>query len=584
MKRNQSFTILGLNGLGVLPTACIIKDGELLVMAEEERFTRIKGSYGVMPAKATKFCLDYLNIQLSDIDAITFGWDCKYYNFKMPFFLLKQLVFRSSFNQNSSNVFKVLSELIKYRSYVVKNLISEMLKSESIFGNIPTVRFINHHYSHAASSFYSSGFKEAHVLVIDGSGENKCTSIWKAVGTSIKEVKSFKIPDSLGWFYQSITEYLGFSPNNHEGKTMALAAYGAYCPKIYETFVEIISFDNKGNYRFNPKYSFAGKKNKGTVFSNDLEKLLGESRTKNNPITQHHKNIAFAAQNILETIVVNMVKDLISKNDFKGNICLAGGIGLNCKLNGEISKINGIKNVYIPPFTSDNGSALGSAQILSVFNGVSPKTPITHPYWGPEFSDTQIENNLKSFGLKYSKENNIAQKTAQLLLENKIVGWFQGRMEVGARALGARSILANPLNIDARNYINLRVKGRENWRPFAASILFEKRFDFFDSNLDSPFMALALSVKREMVEKIPAAVHIDGTTRPQLVKKETNALFWNLINYFGEETGCYALLNTSFNLNEEPIVCTPEQAIRSFFTSGIDYLAIGNFIVSKNND
>ena len=575
--------ILGLNGLGVLPSACIVKDGQLIAMAEEERFTRVKGSFGSMPQLATQYCLTQASLKLEDIDAIAFGWDCTFYTYKMPLFLAKQYFTRSPKSQGASNFKRVAKELYKYQPFKVKKLIYNMLNNIGFYGKMPKIHFVNHHLAHAASSFYTSGFNKAYILVVDGSGENKCTSIWKGEGRNLKEIKSSKIPDSLGWFYQSITEYLGFSPNSHEGKTMALAAYGQENPKLNSLFKKIILWDEAGNYLFNPEFAFAGKRSKGTVFSDQLEALLGKSIAKHDTINQYHKDIAFRTQQILEEIVCSIVLHIAQKPAFNGNLCLAGGVSLNCKMNGKVAELEQIKKLFIPPVSSDTGSALGAALAVHAKNNKTNQVQLTHAYWGPSFSDQVIEAFLLQEGIPYSKQNDISLKVAQLLIDNKIVAWFQGRMEVGSRALGARSILANPTLPNARDYINLKVKGRETWRPFATSILFDKKEDFVENPQDSPFMAIAFTVKKALLQKIPAAIHIDGTTRPQFVRKEINEPYWHLIKHFGDATGVYAVLNTSFNLNEEPIVCTPEQAYRSFISSGLDCLALGSFLIEKHD-
>jgi len=573
--------ILGINGLGVLPSACILKNGQLVAMAEEERFTRIKGSFGMMPAKASKYCLEEANINFEDISEITFAWDCPYYKFKMPAFLLKQLLTRASLKQSSGNIFRVIAELVKYQPNNVRKQLKEMFVSVGISNKLPKITFVNHHLAHAASSFYSSGFNQAHILVIDGSGENTTTSIWFGKDKELIQEKSFKIPDSLGWFYQSITEYLGFMPNNHEGKTMALAAYGRFNEKIQNQFHKIIQCDDKGNYKFNPNFSFAGNRSKGLVFSDELEQLLGPARCYNEEITQRHKDIAFMAQKTLEDITFKIAQNIAQQDNFKGNLCIAGGVGLNCKMNYNFLKIDAVKNIYIPPFTNDTGSALGAAQSIAFKNKQFKREEIRHAYWGPKYTNEEIEIVLKKTGLKYTKEQDISKKIAELLVENKVVAWFQGRMEVGSRALGARSILANPSNPKIRDIINEKVKNRELWRPFAASFLDEKQKDFFLKKIEAPFMTLAMEVKDESLDNIASAIHIDKTTRPQIVQKKTNLKYWKLIKYFGDISGIYAVLNTSFNLKEEPIICTPEQALKSFLISNIDALAIEDFLIIK---
>lgn len=573
--------ILGINGLGVLPSASLVVDGRLIAFAEEERFTRFKGSFGLMPVQATRFCLEFAGLQLKDIDYIAFGWDCNKYRFKMPFFLLWKYFTRSPKLQSGSNLTTFFGEMFKYHPANVERLIWEMLRAGGLQGNVPPIRFINHHLSHAASAYYLSEMDNAHVMVIDGSGEEACTSIFRAENNQIKLLKKITIPDSLGWFYQTFTEFLGFTPNNHEGKLMGLAAYGNENEEIKEKLNQVIQLDEDNFYRFEAAYSFLGKHNKGRVFSEKLLQLFGNPRLPHEPIVQNHKDIAFAVQQKLEGIVTAMILELSKEKDFNGNLCIAGGVGLNCKMNGVINSLPQVKNLYVPSITSDAGTSAGAALTLSAELRVDVQQKVEHAYWGSSYTDEDIEKVLMNSGLSYSKVENIASTVADLLCENKVIGWFQGRMESGSRALGARSILANPTLKEMRDIVNLKVKNRENWRPFAASILYDEKDNFVENATDSPFMAIAFKVKPAMKEKIPAAVHVDGTTRPQFVKKEVNEKYWNVIKNFGDKTEVYAVLNTSFNTNEEPIVENPMQAIKAYSASGMDGLAIGNFLLLK---
>ncbi|MEI6346671.1 MAG: carbamoyltransferase C-terminal domain-containing protein [Bacteroidota bacterium] len=573
--------ILGINGLGVLPSACLVIDGKLIAFAEEERFTRYKGSFGVMPAKAVKFCLDYAGLSLKDIDYVSFGWDSNKYKFYMPFFLILKYFTRSPKFQKSSNLISFVNELIKYHPQNVKSKIFEMFKDAGIEGNIPPIKFISHHLSHAASAYYLSGYSDSYILIIDGSGEDNCTSIYKASQKEIKLYKSIKVPDSLGWFYQSFTEFLGFSPNNHEGKLMGLAAYGKENLEIKSKIDSIINTDLLGNYKYKARFSFLGEHTQGKVYSEELVSLFGKPRLKDEEISDYHRDLAYACQAKLEEIALTIVRNLIKNKDFIGNLCIAGGVGLNCKMNGAIAELSEIKNLYIPSIPSDAGTSIGSALVLANKMGAIPNQKIEHAYWGTEYSNEYIENLLIKFRLKYKKTDTLEIDVAHLLMENKVIGWFQGRMESGSRALGARSILANPLKKEMQDIINKKVKNREKWRPFAASILFEEKENFVFSSIESPFMAIAFKVKPEIIEKIPSAIHIDNTTRPQFVKKSVNEKYWKLIYEFGKLSGVSAILNTSFNTNEEPIVENPEQAIKAFFGSGMDCLAIGCFLLEK---
>ncbi len=573
--------ILGINGLGHNPSACLLTDGGLEAFAAEERFNRMKDSFGMMPLRASSFCLSNTNNTLKDIDAIAFGWDAPLYDYKMPLFVLKTaLRYSSSFN-SKENMYKAIEQLIKYRSTNVKRLIAEMFLNAGYKGEMPPVSFFSHHHAHAASAYYTSGYDRAHIIVADGSGENRCTSIFRAEGKSLKLIKTFPIPHSLGWFYQSITEWLGFTPNSHEGKTMALAAYGKHNVDISNKLKSMLHVKTNGDYTYDPSYSHSGLHTSGNIYSDKTTALLGKARSKEEPLTPLHFDVAFSAQELLESVMLNLVGEVINEKDFSGNLCMAGGVALNCKMNGKVALIHKVKNIFIPPFCSDEGVALGAALLYREANGIDPRFEMKHAYYGPSFNNADIERFLTSTNISYSKPPNIVETVAQLLFEGKIVGWFQGAMEIGARALGNRSILANPTLLGMKNRVNAEVKGREQWRPFAASLLFEEKEAYVESAHASPFMTIAFNVKKKALEKIPESIHIDGTTRPQFVTESDNPLFYALIKAFGEKSGVNALLNTSLNTNEEPIVCTPQQAVSAFFSSGLEVLAIGDYLLQK---
>lgn len=572
--------ILGITGLGVAPAACLVQDGKLIAMAEEERFNRIKGSFGLLPEKASRFCLEYGKLSLEDIDYIVFSWDAYRYRFYMPFFFLSTYIKRAPKTQGE-NLVTTLEELLKYQPGKLKSSIAAMLRRSGIRGRVPPIEFIPHHLAHAASTFYCSGFDQAYILVIDSSGEDKSTTIFKGDGLEIKEKKCFKIPDSLGWFYQSITEFLGFLPNRNEAKVMALAPYGKYNQEIYSKLKKMISFNEKGNYKYDPSYSFLGRHNYGTVYSEKMVKLFKKMRYPQEPIEQTHRDLAFAAQDILEKIVISIVKDISRAPDYNKKLCLAGGVALNCKMNGALAAKGYLEEIFIPPVSNDAGSALGAALYFAKEKGYNPRFKMEHAFWGPEFSNDRIKLLLNKFGAKFGADPEIEITVANLLTQDKIVGWFQGRMEIGPRALGARSILANPTKSWIKDSINIKVKNREPWQPFAPSMLYEAKDEYLTKPKESPFMALTFGVDKDLKKMLPAVVHLDNTTRIHFVKKEVNPKYWRLINEFKKITGAPAILNTSFNAGEEPIVCTPEQALRTFYTTGMEYLAMNDFLIYK---
>jgi len=574
-------TTLGLNGLGINPAACLVKDNHLLAFGAEERFNRLKESFGAMPKHATAFCLAQAGVSLAEVDHIAFGWNAPLYRWKMPLFVAKTALQYASLKGDKGNIYRAIEQLVKYRPANVELAIAEMLRSIGYGGALPNVFYAPHHLAHAASVYYTSGFDAAHVLVIDGSGENQCTTIYRAEGTRLFPVRSFAIPHSLGWFYQSITEWLGFSPNSHEGKTMALAAYGQPNAAIRQKLAKMLRLSEGGGYAYVPRFSFAGRHTQGNVFSADLVALLGQPRGAHAPINDYHREVAFGAQQLLEEAAVGLVRAVVKDPVFSGNLCLAGGVALNCKMNGVVAQVEGVKQVYVSPVSSDDGSALGAAMLCAVQQGEDPRFAMTHAYYGPSFLPHEIEQVLQQAKVGYTRPPSITAAVAQLLAEGKIVGWFQGGMEIGARALGHRSILAHPALLAMRDKVNREVKNRETWRPFAASILADDATLYLKNPQSAPFMAMAFATTPLAVTHLSAALHIDGTTRPHLVTSAANPRYYELIKAFGALTGVNALLNTSLNTNEEPIVCTPQQALKAFYGSGLDALALGDFLLQK---
>ena len=575
--------ILGINGLGINPAACLWQAGKLTALAAEERFTRQKESVGMMPVGAAAWCLQQAKISLEQIDAIAFGWYAPRYQFYMPFFVAKTALQYASFNSDKGAFKNALEQLAKYRPDAVRSALGKMCKAIDANVKVPPVYFYRHHLAHAASAYFASGMEQAHIIVVDGSGEDKCTTIFSAQGEEITQVETMQIPHSLGWFYQSITEWLGFTPNSHEGKTMALAAYGKYDADTMFKLQQMLSIDTDGAYSYNPRFSFAGKHTTGSVYSTKLEALLGKARAADSALLPYHYNVAYAAQSLIESAMLGLLKRVTKLPNFNGNICLAGGVALNCKMNGILAAHPAVKNVFVPPVSSDDGTALGAAMLHAKAMGINHRLSMQHAYYGPSFSDKEIEQALRQTTMPFSLEPCIEKTAASALAQGKIIGWFQGAMEAGARALGNRSILAHPAIEGMSNKVNLQVKNREAWRPFAASILCDAKDRLLLHAQHAPFMTIAFSTTAEAQQLIPEAIHTDGTTRPQLVTPEANYLYHRLISEFEKQTGIPALLNTSFNDKEEPIVCTPEQAVKTFLSTGLDALAIGNYWLQKDN-
>ncbi len=544
-------------------SACIVRDGELLFAVAEERISRVKHDAG-FPKNAIQACLDFAGVRAEQLDEVCFGWqtagpvyrhDLKCYaTGKMPLSYLNglnsTLHFLSMWHQESG-----------------------AKKFAQQFG--PTkakMRFVDHHLAHAISAFAYSGLEDAAVVVMDGRGAWEATTIWRGRNGRLDPVLMIPFPDSVGYFYSEFTEFLGFHSNSDEWKVMGLAPYGK--PGVdLSGFIDL----KAAPYRIHTKRLAT---NGATPFGG-ITALLGPARVAESEIDDRHKNVAYAVQDACETAMMNVVRMAIEKTRCR-NVCLAGGVALNSKANGKIIASGLVDNMFVQPAASDDGVALGAA--LAPYlddNGKLSNKPMRHGYWGPCFDDDAIESALRTYKLRYTQLPDPAATAAELLSKGKILGWFQGRMEFGPRALGSRSILADPRDPEMNVKVNNAVKFREWWRPFAPSLKKEAAGEYLESATDSPFMILTAQVRPEKRSIIPSVTHVDGSARPQTVEKEINPLYWRLIDEFGKRTGVPVIMNTSFNLRGEAIVHTPTDAIRTFFSSGMDALVIGSFLVEK---
>lgn len=569
--------ILGISERGHNPAACLMQDGKLISFVEEERFTRVKGSPNSYPIQASIFCIEHAGIRLSDIDCIAVGWNLSKYEGYMQSF------YKSLSNSYVKDKTTLLTEqllLERFRKERVEHAIQEGFFRHGCKDALPEIEYIDHHLAHCASTFFSSPFSDALILTIDGAGEDIATGIWAGRELDIELIDSYQLPNSLGWFYSAITEYLGFTPNQHEGKVMGLASYGKENPKVREVLNRVLTM-SKGRYQVDPRYLFFGKHTYGIRFTDQLVGELGLPRNMGEPLTELHKDVAYVAQDILETVVLAIIRNYALKSNF-ANLCLAGGVAMNCRLNGAISSVQEIENIYIPPMCNDAGTALGAAMISCLKRGIDPRSTMSHAYWGPSYSNEEVEKRLKLAKVSYNGVDEPGLAAAEFLSDGKIVGWFQGRAEVGARALGARSILANPSLHDIKDTLNSLVKFREPWRPFAAAVLEEDSELIFGRSIQSPFMMVTFDVQPNSREYLRSAIHVDGTTRPQTVSSEdVYSKYRNVLEHFRSNTSIPAILNTSFNVRGEPIVCSPEDALRCFYSTGLDVLIVENFVIEK---
>ena len=542
--------------------ACLVRDGELVFAVEEERLSRVKHD-ARFPQLAIQACLDFAKIRAEQLDEVCFGWQTA------------GPVFRRDLNLYASgrwpiNYLNVFNSTRHFLSMWHQE--SGAAPFRRIFG-APKQRFryVDHHLAHAISAFSYSGFEEAAIVVMDGRGAWEATSIWHGRDGRLNHVLTIKWPDSLGLFYAEFTRYLGFVPNSDEWKVMGLAPYG-------QPGVDLRLFIEAGGdpYRVHTKTLIG---NGG--FSSRLVAQLGPPRAPESEIDDRCKNIAFAVQETCEDAMISAVRLAIEKTKSR-NLCLAGGVALNSKANGKILASGMIDRMIDQPAASDDGVALGAA--LAPYldgDGQLPMKPMRHAYLGPCFEDDAIETALRTYKIRYSELGDPALAAARLLSQGKILGWFQGRMEFGPRALGSRSILADPRDPEMNAKVNNAVKFREWWRPFAPSLKKEAAPSFLESAVDSPFMILTAQVKPEIRCVIPAVTHVDGSARPQSVERDVNPLYYRLIDEFEKLTGVPVVMNTSFNLRGEAIVHTPTDALRTFFSSGMDALVIGTYLVEK---
>lgn len=570
-------------GHGPNPAAALLHDETLLAFAEEERFSRVKNAPSVLPIKSILFCLEKAGINAEQLDEIGVAWNSNRYVEELPKFLanIKDRYPSEGREYNELHERKLLTA---FHPISIKEGIRFSLAKVGHIINPEKIRFFDHHQCHAASAFYASGFDRALIFTIDGSGEEYCTVEWIGSAGSIRMLRSHKLPDSLGGYYGTFTEFLGFRINSEEGKLMGLAPYGEYDQGIQDKLSDFLSFDSeKGTYSVDPTYRFYGPRTFNSHFTDKLVDTFGAPRLGTDPIKKYHQDLAFNVQWRLEMVVSALIRNRVIEYGVR-DVCIAGGVGMNCKMNGVVSTLDCIDRLYVQPAASDNGTALGAACLLAKKSGKKLHKVMPHPYWGPDYSDAEILKAIKEAKFAFSSPKNLAQEVAIELNRGKIIGWFQGRSEVGARALGGRSILANPLLPDMRDKLNLEVKHRESWRPFCPSMTVESFPRYFGHQEPAEFMIVAYKIKEEFQDILPAAVHVDGSVRPQAVRKDTNKKFHELLCAFERLSGHPVLINTSFNIQGEPIVETPKDALRCFGGTGIDVLVIGKYLVRKGID
>jgi carbamoyltransferase len=602
-------TVLGISAFYHDSAAALVREGEVLSAAQEERFTRIKHDKS-FPVNAIRYCLESTDTDINDLNAIVF--------YEKPILKFERLIesYYIHSPEGLSSFIPAITSWIKEKSFIKKNIITGLREIDDIesLKIRKKLLFSEHHLSHAASAFYPSPYNDAAILTMDGVGEWATVSISSGKDNKITMLKELKYPHSPGLLYSAFTYYLGFRVNSGEYKLMGLSPYGnaeskrlkVYKQKIYDYLVDLKA---DGSFFLNQEY-FNYSTGLSMIHNKKWEQLFGLSkREPETEITLEHCDMALAIQQVLEDIVIKLAQT--SKNlTGCSNLCMAGGVALNCVANSKIINENIFKNVWVQPASGDAGGALGAAfAVYYMYYGNERKVSTDYDamrgsFLGPQYSPSEVEVSLIKYKPVYQSYENLdelSNTVAELIAKGNIIGWYQGKMEWGPRALGNRSIIADPRNPEMQKRLNLNIKYRESFRPFAPSVLLEDLSQWFKTNIPSPYMLFVSEVNDKIKVQVPydyydlpmkdrlyflrsavpAITHIDYSARIQTVDKNTNPLYWKLLNAFKKETGCGMVINTSFNVRGEPIVCTPEDAYRCFMNTEIDYLVVDRFMFDK---
>ncbi|MGB0721993.1 MAG: carbamoyltransferase [Gammaproteobacteria bacterium] len=593
--------ILGLSAYYHDSAAALLRDGEILAAAQEERFSRKKHD-ARFPEHAIKYCLDEAGITLSQVGRVVF--------YDKPLVKFERLLetYLAYAPKGFRSFVAAMPVWLKEKLYLKTTLRRELARMGDMKqAELPQLLFAEHHQSHAASAFFPSPFEEAAVLCLDGVGEWATTSVWHGKGSTLEPIWEIDFPHSLGLLYSAFTYYTGFKVNSGEYKLMGLAPYGE--PRFVDLILEhLLDLKEDGTFRLDMRYfNYAT----GLTMTNDrFAKLFGgAARTPETPISQREMDIAASIQVVTEEVVMRLART-VQKETGLDNLCLAGGVALNCVSNGELLRKGPFKNIWVQPAAGDAGGALGAAQVAWHLYDEKPRTAnpldsMAGAYLGPKFSDADIQAHLDSVGAVYRRldDAELMPELARIMADENVVGWFQGRMEFGPRALGGRSIIGDPRSEKMQTVMNLKIKYRESFRPFAPSVLREDVGEWFEHDTDSPYMLMVAPVSKSIqipmddsaqglfgIDKLkikrsslPAITHVDYSARIQTVHEHTNPRYHALISAFKALTGCPVIVNTSFNVRGEPIVGSPEDAFRCFMRTEMDYLVIENFLLAKTD-
>ena len=565
--------ILGINAFFHDSSAALVQDGRLVAAAEEERFTRKKHDLS-WPKNAIEYCLKQGNITIEQVDYIGF--------YEKPLLKFERVMsqFLETFPKGFGAFRQAMPGWFNDKLRVMKYVRKKLKYRGDVF-------FIEHHLAHAASSFFCSPFQESAILTTDGVGEWQTTTTGIAKGQEITLGKEIIFPHSLGLIYSTVTAYLGFSVNNAEYKVMGLAAYGK--PVYYDNFLKLVDIKEDGSYSLD--MSYFDYTHKMRMPSRKFIELFGRPRGKNDPMEQRHKDMAASLQKLTEDVLFRILNSL-HKETGMDNLCMAGGVALNSVANGKILSKTPFRDIFIQPAAGDGGTAVGAA--FYAYNSILGKKReyvMRDAYLGPGYSTREIRQFLDKEKVNYSSfdtDEQLVKTAAKLIAEGNVLGWFQGRMEFGPRALGARSILSDATNPEMQDILNLKVKHREKFRPFAPAVCEDDAIKYFECDEPVPaptdFMLMVYPIRPQFRQKLPAVTHVDGSGRLQSVRREQNRLYYDVIKAFGKLKGMPIIINTSFNIRGEPIVCTPEDAYRCMMGTGIDYLFIDRFLVARKDN
>ena len=595
--------VLGLFGLGTNPGACLLRDGTLVAFAEEERFTRFKGSHGFFPGRSAAWCLRRAGTELGDVDTIAFAWDADKYPYRMLGTLARQYLrhrprvgrSRSAGAGLGPTFVSATLDVMRHSPKVLREEIRLGLRAEGLRGE-PAIEFVPHHLCHSYSAYFCSPFREAIVLTLDGSGEDVCTQIAVGRGERLTVADSIEIPHSLGWFYAAFTAYFGFAPYRDEGKLMGLAGLGharSADNPWPERLARILTVRD-GGYEVDPLYTRFGDHTHARRFTDALADFVTSFDPRLAPVAgpvvgnggaspyldPAYVDLAWGVQAKLEEAARAVAERAVREHGIT-DLCVAGGVGLNCKMNGSLLADTPVERIFVQPASHDAGAALGAAMVVAEAGGDPIRNSLEHARFGPSWSNAEIREVLDTCGIRAEECADVAARVADELAAGKIAAWFQGAMELGPRALGGRSILAHPGVPGIRDRLNRNVKSREPWRPFCPSILEDAGPDYVEGMDRARFMTTAFEVRPDRRAEMAQAMHVDGSARPQTVAPAAGERYHHLLDEFRGRTGLPFVINTSFNVNGEPIVCSPVEALRSFYASGLDVLALGDYLVTK---